>query len=98
MRLSGGGRESVDQEPRKLEALFRDTQKFCGQPISQIGDERAIHPGEKRRNNPTHLTYLSKTEVLQGLVGIDPASGMTSATGWLALFFFSVGNGILLRW
>ena len=86
MRLSGGGRESVDQEPRKLEALFRDTQKFCGQPISQIGDERAIHPGEKRRNNPTHLTYLSKTDVLQDLVGDEPAPCSSSASGWLAFF------------
>ena len=59
----------------------------AGNLLARLGMKGRYTPGEKRRNNPTHLTYLPKTDVLQDLVGDEPAPCSSSASGWLAFFF-----------
>jgi len=65
-------------------ALIEITQNSPGQPICQIHDQRGSHPpGRKPRINPTNLTYSTPMYAPKDLVGVDLASGSSSASGVL---------------
>jgi hypothetical protein len=56
-----------------------------GRVVVDSDVKRGIPPGQKLQINPSHLSYPTRGEVSQGLVGAELATGAPGVSGWLVI-------------